>query len=135
MSTSDIKQAERRKNKRYMVRDNVFAVFRSSPNASNLVNIVDISRGGFAFKLVGMEGILKDRFELDIFVSGDGRHLGNIPFRIISEISKEKESRLFNLAKRRIGARFDNLSNVKMMQIDRFINSHKIMDSLPDTPA
>ena len=135
MPTSGIKQADRRKNKRYMVRDNVFAVFRSSPNASSLANIVDISRGGFAFKLVGMEDISNDCFELDIFVSGDGRCLGNIPFKIISETSKEKERRLFHIAKRRVGARFDKLTNVKMMQIDRFINSHKIMDNLPDTPA
>ena len=118
-----------------MVRDNVFAVFRSGPNASSLVNIVDISRGGFAFKLVGMEDISNDRFELDIFVTGDGRRLGNIPFQIISETSKEKERRLLRLAKRRVGARFDNLPDVKKMQIDRFINSHKIMDNLPDTPA
>jgi len=118
-----------------MVRDNVFAVFRSSPKASSLANIVDISRGGFAFKLVGMEDISNDRFELDIFVTGDGRRLGNIPFQVISDTSKEKERRLIHLAKRRVGARFGNLSNVKIMQIDRFINSHKIMDNLPDTPA
>ena len=59
---SGIKDAERRKNKRYMVQDNVFAVFRSSPNASSLVNIVDISRGGFAFKFVGMEEISQRPF-------------------------------------------------------------------------
>ena len=135
MSVSGIKQAERRKNKRYTVKDNVFAVFRLGPNSSSLVNIVDISRGGFAFKFVGMEDISRDRFELDIFVSGDGRRLGNIPFKIISETLKEKEDRLFTLAQRRFGARFDDLSDVKALQIDRFINNHKIMDYLPDTPA
>ena len=77
----------------------------------------------------------KDRFELDIFVSGDGRRLGKIPFKITSETSKEKKNRLFTLAKRRVGARFDDLSDVKAMQVDRFINNHKIMDNLPDTPA
>ena len=135
MSVSDIKPTERRKNKRYMVKDNVFAVFRLGHNSSSLANIVDISRGGFAFKFVGMEDISRDQFELDIFVSGDGRRLGNIPFKIISETSKGKEDRLFTLAQRRVGARFDNISDVKALQIDRFINNHKIMDTLPDTPA
>jgi c-di-GMP-binding flagellar brake protein YcgR len=135
MSASGIKNTERRKNKRYMVQDNVFAVFRLGPNSSSLVNIVDISRGGFAFKFVGMEEISRDQFELDIFVSGDGRRLGKIPFKIISETAKEKKDRLFTLAQRRFGARFDDLSDVKALQVDRFIHNHKIMDHLPDTPA
>jgi len=135
MAVSGIKNTERRKAKRYMVKDNVFAVFRLGPNSSSLVNIVDISRGGFAFKFVGMEEISRNRFELDIFVSGDGRRLGKIPFKIISETAKEKKDRLFTLAQRRFGARFDDLSDVKALQIDRFINNHKITDYLPDTPA
>ena len=135
MSVSGIKNTERRKNKRYMVQDNVFAVFRLWPNSSSLVNIVDISRGGFAFEFVGMDEISQDRFELDIFVSGDGRLLGKIPFKIISEKAKAKEDRFYSFIQRRFGARFDDLSYSKALQIDSFINNHKVMDSLPDTPA
>ncbi len=134
MSVSGIiKNTERRKNRRYMVQDNVFAVFRRWPNSSSLVNIVDISRGGFAF--VGMDEISHDRLELDIFVSGDGRRLGKIPFKIISKTDKAKEDRFYSFIQRRFGARFDDLSDSKTLQIDSFINNHKVMDSLPDTPA
>ncbi|MBW1894439.1 MAG: PilZ domain-containing protein [Deltaproteobacteria bacterium] len=135
MSISDIKEIQRRKYKRYMVQDNVFAVFRLGPNSSRLVNIVDISRGGFAFKFVGKDEMSQDRFELDIFVSGDGRCLGKIPFEITSETTKAKEDRFYSFMQRRFGARFDDLSYSKALQIDSFINNHKVMDSLPDTPA
>ena len=126
MSISDIKEIQRRKYKRYMVQDNVFAVFRLWPNSSSLVNIVDISRGGFAFDFVGMDEISQDRFELDIFVSGDGRRLGKIPFKIISETAKAKKDRFYSFVQRRFGARFDDLSDSKALQIDSFINNHKV---------
>ena len=135
MSVSDIKEAERRKNKRYMVQDNVFAVLKLGLNSSRLINIVDISRTGFAFKSVGLNEIDQKRFELDVFVTGDGRRLGKVPFRIISETADGKKDPPYSIIPKRFGARFDNLSAAKAIQVESFINNHKVMDNLPDTPA
>lgn len=135
MSGSILKETERRKNRRYTVQENVFAVFRLGSKSSSLVSIADISRGGFAFTFMGMDDIHRDRFELDIFVSGDGRRLDKLPFKIISSTPQEKEAPVYTLTKKRFGARFYDLSDTKALQLASFINSHKIMDNLPDTPA
>jgi hypothetical protein len=135
MSVSHIKETERRKEKRYTVQDDVFAVFRLGHNSSSLVNILDISKSGFAFKFVGKDEIYQDRFELDIFVSGDGRCLGNIPFKIISETIEPKGDSFFSFAQRRMSACFDKISDSKSLQLDSFIKNHKVTESLPDTPA
>jgi hypothetical protein len=114
---------DRRKNKRYRVGKGVLV----APDASvrRLWQVLDVGKGGLAFRYVSDDGELKTSSELDI-VTGDTRFLlEQIPFESISdgELSDDPVS---SRTVRRRGVQFGDLDDTQVKQLEYLIRSHTV---------
>jgi len=72
---------ERRQFRRFLTDNRAFACLR--PDFGRLGKIKDISKGGLAFGYLSSDGLREEPSEIDIFLSGDGFYLPNVPCRVI----------------------------------------------------
>ena len=113
--------SERRKDKRFKLKDPVFAILYSSQTKT--AQIVDISRGGLAIRYVKNDYDSDMINKLDIFKSDFSFYMDNIKAKTISDIEVTGEN--FNGSKevRRCGVQFENLSENQISQLERFIQN------------
>ncbi len=116
------KLVEQRKQTRFLVREGAFAVLRD--NMSKLGQIIDIAKGGLAFRYLAIGNPTNGSFRLDIFLAENGFYLGNLPFKIISDIEIDHEIPFSSLTVRRLGVQFGDLSDKQTSQLKYFIHNH-----------
>jgi hypothetical protein len=113
---------ERRKHKRFKVQYGAFAIFQS--NVKKLGQIIDISRGGLAFRYIANGERFKGSDELDVLLADNSFHLEKIPFRTISDFVITSEISVNFITTRRCGVRFGELGQDQVSRIEFFINNH-----------
>ena len=114
---------ERRKEPRFLIRDNAFAVDAYKPQ--RLGKIIDISRSGISFQYMEGADNFQPSTELHIFSSIHSIFLRDVPFEATSDlrISGHPASIIFM---RRHGGRFPSLSDQQQAQLDKFIDIHSV---------
>lgn len=132
-----VKARERRKKKRYRVHGSAFAVLNSNSRFTKLGSIIDISEGGLSFHYIDTRDHENASTEqkMDIFVSGHGFMIDQIPFQFVSELILPKEIPFYSVVTRRFGIRFSDMPPQKAKKIDVFIREHALEEPVPDTPA
>ncbi len=119
------KVLEFRKNKRYKSKEGIFIVLRPQAPPTKLGNLVDISLGGLAFQYYQPDNrSYSDIEELDIYISGDGCYLDNIPINIITEITKPDEGGAYPVLIKRYGVKFGNLTADMRNRLAYFIKQY-----------
>jgi hypothetical protein len=118
---------ERRKHKRFKVQYGAFAVFQS--NVKKLGQIIDISRGGLAFRYLANGERFKGSDELDILLADNYFHLEKIPFRTISDFGIASEIPYNSITTRRCGVRFGELGQGQISRIEYFIHNYTIAEA------
>ena len=115
-------QNERRKHRRYRVKDNAFAVI--NPEPVKVVPIIDIAMGGLSIYLDdGVRG-LDTLSKLEIMVADCSFYLEKVPFQIVAE-SRAFPNHNANLMNgRRYGLRFGNLRPVQESHLKHFIRRY-----------
>ena len=115
------KIVERRKHKRFQVQDGAFAVL--TPHFYTWGQIIDISRGGLAFRYTGKELPPNISCDLGISLANIGFYLGKLPFRAISdfEIGNEVAYNLTTI--RRCGVEFGELTLNQISGLECFIRN------------
>jgi len=134
MSVREIK-FNRRKHKRVKIKDGAFAVLRSQPNSSQLGNIVDIGNGGLAFHFLDTKEIPSGFSKLDIFISGTGLLVSDVPVEIISQFPIEKKIPFFSVSTRRFCIKFGKVTDKVRSRLNFLIQNYSVTDILPDNPA
>jgi hypothetical protein len=134
MSVREIK-LDRREHKRFKIKDGTFAVLRSQPNSSQLGNIIDIGNGGLAFHFLDTKETPSEFSELDIFISGTGLLVSDVPVEIISQFPIEKKIPFFSVSTRRFCIKFGKLTDKIRSRVNFLIQNYSVADSLPDNPA
>ena len=115
-------QIERRKHRRYRVKDNTFAVI--NPDPVTVVPIVDISMGGVSFYLDDGAHWPDPTSKLEIMVADCSFYLEKLPFQIVSH-ARAFPNRSSNLMDgRRYGIKFGNLGPGKKSQLKHFIRTY-----------
>jgi len=122
--TKGKKIVERRKHKRFQVRDGAFAVL--TPHFYNWGQIIDISRGGLAFRYTGKELPPNVSCDLGISVANIGFYLGRLPFRAISDVELGNEVPYSLTRIRRCGGEFGELTLNQISELEYFIRNHTI---------
>ena len=112
---------ERRKDKRFKLKDPVFAILYSSPTKT--AQIVDISRGGLAIRYVKKEDDFNMINKLDIFKSDFSFYMDNIKAKTISDIEVLGEKVNGSEEVRRCGIQFEDLSKNQISQLEDFIQN------------
>lgn len=114
------KLVERRKHKRFKASDRAFVIH--GPYFTNRSQIVDISKGGLAFRYIGGER-LSGSFNLDILFAENSFYLGKIPVKTVSD-KKADQGPFDSISMRRHGVQFGELTSHQMSQLGYFISNH-----------
>ena len=115
---------ERRKHMRFKVRDGAFAVLRA--HARKPRQIVDISKGGLAFRYIAYGERSNGSAELDI-LSHDNRFcLEKLPVNTISDFEISDKAPLSYTTVRRCGVHFRDLTESQISGLDYFIQNYTV---------
>ena len=109
---------ERRKHKRYDVKEGAFAALPSNYLVGQIKNI---SKGGISFTCLSSG---KQKFNmpiLEIFSKDNDFYLREIPFKIVSEIDVEDRVPSSSIQMKQIGGEFVNLTEDQKSQLDYFL--------------
>ncbi len=126
---------DRREYKRLKAHEGTYAVLKPHANSSKLGNIIDISKGGLSFHFIDTNKVFSHFSELDIYISGSGLMVSQLPFEITSEITLSKDIPFYSVITRRFGVKFGAISEKAKSQLDHFLHNHTIFDILPDNSA
>jgi hypothetical protein len=124
--TREIEMTERRKHKRFQVRNGAFAVLRapSWPHSTQkLGQITDIGMGGLAFSYISSEGLPNGSVQLSIFLAKDRFHLRTIPFETIWD-AETNEVPFSSITMRRRGVQFGELTPNQISQLKCLIQNY-----------
>ena len=111
---------ERRQHKRIQIKDRADAVLLG-PTSTKGVQIVDISKGGLAFRYVNGQGPSNGLFEVDILWDHIDFNLIKLKVRTISDYHIPNGFLLGVIPVRRCSAQFAELTKAQMSQLERFI--------------
>lgn len=114
--------AERRKDKRFKVKDPAFAVMYYSP--TKIGQITDISRSGVAVRYIKNGDGSGELDQIDIFKSDFKFYMDNIKAKTVSDVEVIDKSVSDSKGIRRCGIQFENLSNYQISQIESFIQNY-----------
>jgi hypothetical protein len=112
---------ERRSHERFPVMQGAYALIKNG--ASKLGQIKNISKGGLAFMYINGEEQMQGSLLLDIFLSGHGFYLKDIPCNKISDIHVENKSPFSDFKMRHLGLQFSELNQDQSNRLDTFIQN------------
>ena len=115
-----IDNMERRRFRRYKVKDNAVAFLGKSACA-----ILDISAVGISVRYSLIEQDAADSAHLDIFLADTRFYLPQVPVEIVDEVMTSPHSMFSSLRIKRLGLRFKDLSLEQKARLDEFITYHK----------
>ena len=124
MLMSRIEVVERRKHKRFRAEDGAYAAVR--PQYDKIGQIIDVSRGGLAFRYLASESEEDASSELDIFLIGDDFHLDKLPFKTVSDEEIPEKLSPGSQTMRRCGVQFGKLTQIQAIKLEEFILKHTI---------
>ncbi len=121
---SKIEIVERRRHNRFQVEDGAYAAIR--PQYDKIGQIIDVSRGGLAFRCMVSGSHEGESSEMDIFLIGDGFYLDKVPFKTVSDQGMPKRLSPGPQAMRRCGVQFGELTQTQALKLEEFILKHTI---------
>jgi hypothetical protein len=113
---------ERRKYIRFRAKDGALIELRSL--RGRLGEIIDISKGGLAFRYIDIGDRPKGSFELDIFLKETGFRLEKVPAKTISDLETKKYFPYSTTKTRRQGVQFGKLRRQQISKLDDFIKNY-----------
>jgi hypothetical protein len=119
-----IEVVERRRHKRFQPEDGAYAAVR--PQYDKIGQIIDVSRGGLAFRYM-VSGCQEGASpELDIFLIGDSFHLDKVPFQIVTDEEIPGKLSPGTQIMRRCGVKFGELKQTQILKLEEFILNHQV---------
>ena len=118
-------EQERRQKERRRPKATTFVALR--PEFVKLGKLMDISRSGLCFEYIakGEVGMGSNSIEMDMFISGNGYYLPNVPCRLVYDIKTHKEMTfMVSLEYRRCGLQFTRLSEKQMDHLEYYLTHH-----------
>lgn len=113
---------ERRKHKRFQVQDDAIAVLR--PVVDKRGPIIDISRGGLAFRYITAKESSDRSSKLDILLPDLSFYLGHLPIRTVRDFEVTSDYALASTKTRRCSVQFKKLTQKQISLIESFMENH-----------
>ena len=121
------KIVDRRKNKRFQTEKNTYAVLRAK--GSKLGRVIDISKGGLAFRYVSVGQRLKGPLELDLLSHQYDYRIDKIPVKIISDLELANKKAFKSTTLKRVGVQFGKLTREQKSKLEHFIRDYTMEES------
>lgn len=119
-TVEDQSYQERRKHQRYNAADGSFAAISS--NSYKLGQIVNISRGGLAFRYIDTNRTNPgEKGKNHIFLSSKGHYVQSIPFEAVADREVPNENAFSTLKMRQCAVRFGKMSFNQIINLDNYI--------------
>ena len=118
------KPLERRKYKRFKVKEGTFAVLRAP--VTKVGQIIDISRGGLAFSHMANGEASNGLFQLDIVIIDKGFRLNKVPIKTVSDVEIVKKIPFSSTTMRRLSVQFGELKSSHISQLTYFFQHYAI---------
>jgi hypothetical protein len=118
---------EQRKYVRFLAQDNAFATLRIGFKKIGKINDISINGLSFSYltKTAEAGSDLHDA-HVDIFHTGNGIHISNVPCRIVYDIPDPTPDEGLFVKMSRCGLHFQKLTENKSDQLNFFIKNHTI---------
>ena len=113
---------ERRKYTRFRAKDGALIELRSY--RGKLGEIIDISKGGLAFRYIDIGDRPKGSFEVDIFLKEKGFRLEKVPAKTVSDLETTKYFPYSSTKTRRQGVQFGDLTRNQISKLEHFIKNY-----------
>jgi hypothetical protein len=88
---------------------------------SKLGRVLDISKGGLAFRYISLGKALKQLFQLDLISAHVNPGLNPLPVKVVSEIEMESETPARAVTLSRASVQFEGLMAEQVNWLERFI--------------
>jgi len=122
-----------RRYRRFMAREDVFAVLRNQVN--EVGQIINVSEGGLAFKYMAEQPLPSDRYELDVFLAGRREFLWRgVPHRTILDIELSPNVPFSTIRMRRRSVAFENLTEDHNLRLEHLLELARGQDSYSASP-
>jgi hypothetical protein len=115
-------EVERRRHKRFRTKEGAYAVL-SGP-VSKMGQILDISRGGLAFRYIDIGDRPKETCVLDILRDDNVFRVENVSFKIISDLDASKDFPFSTIPMRRCGGKFTGLNDKQVDDLAYLIENY-----------
>jgi len=113
---------ERRRLKRFIVRDGAFAVLM--PGSNKLGQILDLGKGGLSFLYIDTGQAADGSTALDIYVTGNEFYLSKIPVHVISDVRVPNKIPVNPIVMRRQGIQFGELTPEQAFSLESFMQQY-----------
>lgn len=118
---------ERRKHKRFKVKDGAFVMFRPQCLRSTMSGrITDISKGGLSFLYLADEECVKGSFELSILVPYRGFNVLNVPAKTVSDFEIPGDGPASSMITRRRSVQFVGLTQNHVSELESFVRDYTV---------
>jgi len=118
---------ERRKHKRFEIPTGMLVSVR--PHGPNLGEVIDISKGGLAFRYYGgqepSDGSNESDNRLKIFLEEGNFHLNDVPFRTVTDFGTYQVP-FPSVTMRRSSVQFSSLTHHQISQLENFIENYAV---------
>jgi len=118
---------ERRRLKRFKVKDGAFAALM--PESNKLGQILDLGKGGLSFLYIDTGEATEGSTELDIYVAGKEFYLSNIPVKVVSDIRIPNKIPINPIVMRRHGVQFGELTPEQTFSLNSFMRQYTTGDA------
>jgi hypothetical protein len=115
---------ERRKEKRFQTEKNTYALLRA--RGSKLGRVIDISKGGLAFRYVSVGERLKGPLELDLLSHQYDYRIDKIPVKVITDLELANKKAFKSTTLKRVGVQFGKLTREQKSKLEHFIKDHAV---------
>jgi hypothetical protein len=116
---------ERRKYRRFEIPTGMFVSCR--PHGPKLGEVIDISKGGLAFRYGSGEepsgGSKELGNKMKIFLEEGSFHLNDVPFRPVADFGTYEEAPFPSVTMRRSSVQFNSLTHHQISQLENFIEN------------
>jgi hypothetical protein len=109
---------ERRKHERFPAPPNTYV--QLNDQVSKLGRVLDISKGGLAFRYISVGEELKQVFQLDLISAQVKPGVNPLPVKVVSEIEMESETPARAVALCRAGVQFQELLDEQVDWLESF---------------
>jgi len=117
-------RVERRRHKRFRAQEGAFVDLGN--HRMKLGEIIDISKGGLAFRYIDIGDRPTGSFELDISFKETGFRLEKVAAKTISDLQITKDFPYSSTKMRRQGVQFGGLTGKQISLLDHFISKYTV---------